>query len=424
MQTEKNSRNAPIVPRLRMLTPLSLLIRFLAMSAMGVLVLAAPAFVARWLNALCIAALLLNGLPAIAVSVLQRGRAHPHSLLGGLASVGAALLIAVFPQLLRKGVTLTVGVWSILICVVQLGYVVQLKLLHERGRLKFLLMAAISLMAGVVMLSSLGSGIALQWLAGLYLLIYALWQLFDMVGVLINRNVESSRLLSRLRLRLPVLLTAMLPSILLRRLSAEYAALSEDIVTQKPAPSDKWDDTLEVLFHLGYNVAFGFGHVDISLRGRTYSYGCYDEDSNRLCGLLSDGVFLVCDTQAYIPYCQQTEGKLLIGFTLGVSGDVAQRMEKAMLARLTDECEPWTPDGRPEYAFGAQFYKVRAGGFRLYNALRTNCAAMAEIIASNTGLNLLPTNGFVTPGAYFSYLESELRDPESNVLKQTIYAHR
>lgn len=410
---------------LRAVTPLSLFTRFLTMLALGLLVLCAPGFTQRWLHLLLSGALCLNGLAAAASSLLQRRKAHPHSLISGVVSLGAGLVVLAFPSLLLRGVALAVGAWSLLVCAAQLGYVVQLSVMGEKGRLKFALLAGVSLLTGAALLWSASAGVALRWLAGVYLIVYALWQLFDMVGVLINRNVENSRFLSRLRIHPPVAVTAMLPSVLLRQLSAAYAGLEEDAVVPKPAPpAQSWPETLEVVFHLGKDVAFGFGHVVVSLRGRTYSYGCYDESSNRLFGALSDGVILVCDTEGYIPFCQQAEKKLLIGFRLGVDSETASLMESGIRERLLTACEPWTPPERPEYAFGGQFYKVRQGVFRLYNVFRTNCAAMAQIIASGTGLNLLPPNGFVTPGSYFDYLQTELRDPESNVLEMRVYARR
>ena len=410
---------------MRALTPLSLLARFAVMAALGLMILFAPGFTQRWLHTLLTAALMVNGAAALSVSLFQRREAHPHALLSGVVSLGAGLVVAFFPGLLMKSATLAVGLWSLLVCAAQLGYVAQLAVMGERGKIKFALLAALSLAAGVSLLWGYSAGRALQWLAGVYLLVYALWQLMDLVGVLINRNVESSRLLSRLRVHPPVLLTALLPSVVLKRLSAEYATLTQDVVTPKPSPArGSWPETLEVVFHLGKNVAFGFGHVVVSLRGVTYSYGCYDESSNRLFGALSDGVILVCPTDGYIPFCQRIEKKLLIGFTLGLSTEAADALESGMRARLQNDCEPWTPQGRPEYDFDARFYKVQRGVFRLYNVMRTNCCAMAQIIAAGTGLNLLPPNGFVTPGAYFEYLESELRDPESNVLEMRIYAHR
>ena len=420
-------RSVPSGPArpMRALTPLSLLARFVVMAALGLMILVAPGFTQRWLHALFTAALMINGVAALSVSLFQRREAHPHAMLSGVVSLGAGLFAALFPGVLMKSVTLAIGLWSLLVCVAQVGYVVQLIVMGERGRIKFALLAALSLVTGVSLLWGYSAGRALQWLAGVYLLVYALWQLMDLLGVLINRNVESSRLLSRLRVHPPVLLTALLPSVVLRRLSARYATLTQDVVIPKPSPArESWPETLEVVFHLGKNVAFGFGHVVVSLRGVTYSYGCYDESSNRLFGALSDGVILVCPTEGYIPFCQRIEKKLLIGFTLGLSTEAADALENGMRARLQNDCEPWTPQDRPEYGFDARFYKVRRGVFRLYNVMRTNCCAMAQIIAAGTGLNLLPPNGFVTPGAYFEYLESELRDPESNVLEMRIYAHR
>ncbi len=420
-------RSVPSGPArpMRALTPLSLLARFVVMAALGLMILVAPEFTQRWLHALFTAALMINGVAALSVSLFQRREAHPHAMLSGVVSLGAGLFAALFPGVLMKSVTLAIGLWSLLVCVAQVGYVVQLIVMGERGRIKFALLAALSLVTGVSLLWGYSAGCALQWLAGVYLLVYALWQLMDLLGVLINRNVESSRLLSRLRVHPPVLLTALLPSVVLRRLSARYATLTQDVVIPKPSPArESWPETLEVVFHLGKNVAFGFGHVVVSLRGVTYSYGCYDDSSNRLFGALSDGVILVSPTESYIPYCQAIEHKLLIGFTLGLSEEAAGMLEGGMRARLKSDCAPWTPPDRPEYGFGARFYKVQRGVFRLYNVMRTNCCAMAQIIASGTGLNLLPPNGFVTPGAYFEYLESELRDPESNVLEMRIYAHR
>ena len=320
---------------MRALTPLSLLARFAVMAALGLMILFAPGFTQRWLHTLLTAALMINGAAALSVSLFQRREAHPHALLSGVVSLGAGLVAAFFPGLLMKSATLAVGLWSLLVCAAQLGYVAQLAVMGERGKIKFALLAALSLAAGVSLLWGYSAGRALQWLAGVYLLVYALWQLMDLVGVLINRNVESSRLLSRLRLHPPVLLTALLPSVVLKRLSAEYATLTQDVVTPKPSPArGSWPETLEVVFHLGKNVAFGFGHVVVSLRGVTYSYGCYDESSNRLFGALSDGVILVCPTDGYIPFCQRIEKKLLIGFTLGLSTEAADALECGMRARL------------------------------------------------------------------------------------------
>ena len=188
---------------MRALTPLSLLARFVVMAALGLMILVAPGFTQRWLHALCTAALMINGVAALSVSLFQRREAHPHAMLSGVVSLSAGLFAALFPGVLMKSVTLAIGLWSLLVCVAQVGYVVQLIVMGERGRIKFALLAALSLVTGVSLLWGYSAGRALQWLAGVYLLVYALWQLMDLLGVLINRNVESSRPVSYTHLTLP-----------------------------------------------------------------------------------------------------------------------------------------------------------------------------------------------------------------------------
>lgn len=130
---------------MRALTPLSLLARFVVMAALGLMILVAPEFTQRWLHALFTAALMVNGVAALSVSLFQRREAHPHAMLSGVVSLGAGLFAALFPGVLMKSVTLAIGLWSLLVCVAQVGYVVQLIVMGERGRIKFALLAALSL---------------------------------------------------------------------------------------------------------------------------------------------------------------------------------------------------------------------------------------------------------------------------------------
>lgn len=409
---------------LKTLTPLSLLIRFLVFAGLGLWVLLSPGTLVGLMHLICVLALILNGIPALFVSIFQRKEPHPHALLTGVVSLLLAVLLLCFPGILSRSITIVVGIWSMLVGVIQLGYIAQLFLTHERGKLRYALFAAISLISAAVLLLSPRNLAFIQFYAGLYLLLYGLWQLIDMVGLLVNRNVDDSRFLSRIRIKLPVLITALLPAVWYRGLEKQRDMLTHDNVllkqTRRAFPED---EQLDIIFHLGKDVAFGFGHVDVSLRGQTISYGCYDEASNRLLGLLSDGVFMTAPTAPYLDYCRQVEGKLLVGFTLALSHDEGEHVTAAM-ARVLNACQPWQPDGRPEYTFGAKFYKVTTGKFAVYNALRTNCAAMAEIIATESGLALLPPSGFVSPGAYFDFLQQELRDAGSKVVKQTIYAKK
>ncbi len=308
---------------------------------------------------------------------------------------------------------------------IQLTYVVQLFLTGGRGKLRFAILGFFSLIMSLSLLVPIGqSALTLQNISGIYLIVYGLWQLMDMVGILINRNTEESLFLSSIRLKPPVLLTSFLPSIVLRKMRNQYQTLTADIEVLKPSvPLKSYDDTLDIFFHLGDDVAFGFGHVDISIGGKTYSYGCYNEKSNRFGGLVSDGVILCCDTKPYIHFGQEVEKKLLISFSLGLSQEDGALIHSELDALLHTQCTPWFPENASLFAPNAHFYTLKEGDYRFYNAFRTNCVAVAELIGCMSGLMLMPSNGFVTPGAYYERLQNELRDPKSNVLKQTIYAN-
>ena len=86
----------------------------------------------------------------------------------------------------------------------------------------------------------------------------------------------------------------------------------------------------------------GMGHVDIALGEQVYAYGCYDASSNRLFGLISDGVLVMAQREPYIAYCLDHEKKKLISF--GVSLDQAQRESvRAAAERFMAGSTLWTP---------------------------------------------------------------------------------
>ena len=43
------------------------------------------------------------------------------------------------------------------------------------------------------------------------------------------------------------------------------------------------------------------------------------------------------------------------------------------------------------------------------------------IPVGQTGVKLLPTHGIITPGFYYAFLERQLKDPDSPVIRKTVY---
>lgn len=355
----------------------------------------------------------------------ERNRRRLYEALGTLAGVIACLCV---PALPRAGISVLFGCWALLLGAIDLLYFGQLLALREKRFWRPLAAGLISLGFGLaVIFHPLAKGRAISVIIGAYLLLYGVWTLVDALFLLAGRNVEASRTLSGLHVRMPVALAALLPSLAVDRINRELLTHQGDIVTRKgPAP----EQALEVLFHLGHHVAMGFGHVDVCFRGRVYSYGCYDDASNRLGGLLSDGVFMLAEKESYLRYCQTVERKNLVGYEIALTGEQAARVRDA-LERIERRCEPWTPTDqntdRPGAsrhamaAIGCRYLKEKKGPFAIYNTFKTNCVAMAELLAAESGLTLLPARSIVTPGSYFAFLGRELKDAASPVCSRTVY---
>ena len=101
------------------------------------------------------------------------------------------------------------------------------------------------------------------------------------------------------------------------------------------------------------------------------------------------------------------------------------------LDEILSNCKPWRPTERNSTAIGQsahassmfpiKYFKVESGPFKIYSVFRTNCVAMAEILVGQSGLKVLPTHGIITPGSYYAFLERQLKNPDSPIVRKTVY---
>jgi hypothetical protein len=360
----------------------------------------------------------------LASFLLRREKRLRSVLAMAVLSLAVAAALDIWPDVLSVAFGLASGVWALTNAVVALLFAAQLKRTGLGGWLRHLL-------AGLV-----GAGFALSLLirpmkymgvvhilVGVYMLLWAGRFFLDFLCEWLRRMPEDTPR-PKLRMRLPVLLTATLPERVLKGI--EKSKLG--IVSKDGSAAD----LLQVFFHFGRDVAMGFGHADVCFRDVFYSYGCYDRGSIHCMGLLADGVILRAPRDKYIRYAIEQEEKTLVAFTIRLTKAQEARVEEA-LHDLLSFAAPWGPapdavggygPGMPlslrEYA-GAEFFKLREGPYQTYNALKTNCVAMAEILMTQTGLPMMRLSGIITPGTYYAYLEYVLAIPDSFVIRREIY---
>ena len=110
-----------------------------------------------------------------------------------------------------------------------------------------------------------------------------------------------------------------------------------------------------------------------------------------------------------------------------MSLDQAQRESvRAAAERFMAGSTLWTPpEESPQADFaratGATFHKLRKGPFQTYNALKTNCVALADILCGASGLDLMNLQGIITPGTYYAFLDRQFLRRNSIVISRTVY---
>ncbi|MBO7703888.1 MAG: hypothetical protein J6S26_05520, partial [Solobacterium sp.] len=66
-------------------------------------------------------------------------------------------------------------------------------------------------------------------------------------------------------------------------------------------------------------------------------------------------------------------------------------------------------------------FKFTNGKFRTYFISATNCVILADELIRSRDLSLVDLTGFVTPGAYLSFLNTEYLKQDSIVVSRTLY---
>lgn len=406
-------------------TPVRLLTEGLFFVAAGLLLFFRPAQTLALAQRLMVWMLMLSGLLALGDGLIHL-REKRALLVKGLVLGLSAAVLACFPRFLSGSVALIYAIWVAVNALFKFFYAVQLKIDRQRGVLINILTGSVmALFAVALFFQPLQGVVPLAVLLGVYCVVYGVFVLGDGVRELLLMDIRGRRVRQRIRISPPILLTAFIPKWLLRTLNDPDEAEEVAHWTRRNAFDEGADANLRIFFHLSKTTAMGMGHVDIALGDRVYTYGSYDVHSNRLFGLISDGVLVQADREPYIAYCMAHEKKKLICFGVSLTEEQQASVSQA-IAHFLEGSEPWQPAPDDEEASrvreaNAVYYKLRRGRFQTYNALKTNCVALADILCGASGLDLMAQQGVVTPGTYYAFLERQFRRPNSIVISRTVY---
>lgn len=257
-------------------------------------------------------------------------------------------------------------------------------------------------------------------------------------GLRFESEVGKPVLKRRVRVGMPMALAALIPRATLQKIN-NFLAENNDVTASEAYDVEKGsrEPDLEIFIHVTEDGFGAIGHVDLCYQGRMISFGNYDTNSERLFGMVGDGVLFETDREKYIEFCKRKSHKTLLGYGLALTPEQLSAID-TQIAQLKSMTIPWTPDAtvrpkqptdkeEPMYAYelmtetGARLYKFTESKFKTYFVLSTNCVLLADSIVGKAGTDILSVKGFIAPGTYQEYLNAEFERPHSMVITKRVY---
>lgn len=272
-------------------------------------------------------------------------------------------------------------------------------------------------------------------LLGFYLIMLGASSVRD--GFFFEKVRSNPKLKRRMRMTLPIFVTALIPINTLRKWNETLAThQTEESQVHSERKNEKSVD-LEIFIHASESSFFlAMGHVDICYQGQVISYGSYDPHSERLFGTIGDGVFFKANREKYIELCKRESQKTLFAYGLSLSEQQKKAIEER-LKEIENLLIPWEPssqlmkrrEGEVKHTYSYQLkeeadatlYKFSSSEFKTYFVLSTNCVLLADSIVGKAGTDILSPQGFIVPGTYQDYLDLEYTKPNGLVVSRSIY---
>lgn len=222
---------------------------------------------------------------------------------------------------------------------------------------------------------------------------------------------------------LPIILT-------LFKARNEFTKIKENY-SMKKAPYN-----IQIFIHTTKKGISKYGHVDLYLDNKVFSFGSYDRSSEKLFGLFGDGmIYIVNNKEKYIKFLNSYSNKAVFAFGINLKRSQYENL-KLRLTNILNNSTKWTP---PAYYFNdfktykndyssnlykntnASFYKINSGSFKTYFTFYTNCVMFINHLIGKHRNNPINLTDLITPGVYFDYLNKMLKKKNSCVVSLDVY---
>lgn len=239
------------------------------------------------------------------------------------------------------------------------------------------------------------------------------------------------------RLMMPPLLALFLPD---RMIAKVNKVLQQGKEMELLDIKSHGEPLLKVMVHVGPEGFQKIGHICLAYKDLVYSFGNYDSESFHLFQTFGDGVYFNVRLADYIPNAMQFERNSIFEYGIYLTFSQQEMIEKE-LKNLEDNSYRWYCQleksgdydhflqyqkdypSRLHYRTGAKFYKIKRGRFKTYWVTGDNCAMFIDAILGKLGCDVLSMRGIITPGSYYTFLETEYQKKGSPIVSRTIHPY-
>ncbi|RDY25704.1 hypothetical protein CHL78_016825 [Romboutsia weinsteinii] len=376
--------------------------------------------------------LAIMGFLQILAYIFKREKRFITTFLSGIGDILLAIFIKHRTMFIALSIVKIIGIYAFINFMARITAAIILYKNKTRGWIRGFIVSGISLIFSSALIFHTKEYMHIvPIVAGAYLILYSCTIFGDFIREIFYADLVKDNLKRRMRITIPIVYAAFIPQKLLEDINEVIATKPTELLYEDIKVDT--DAHLEIFIHLSKECANGFGHVDICFEDKIYTYGTYDESSNRLFKLVSDGVLIEVDRDKYIEFSTRDKQRSLVGFELKLS-KVQREAIRCKISSIKDDCVVWkckaqeNPDVEyTEYSnmlyrvTNAKFYKFKSGYFKTYFTLTANCVRLAETIVGSAGLDIIAINGIITPGTYYNYLNNLFMRKNTRVVKRNLY---
>ncbi|MEE1077363.1 MAG: DUF308 domain-containing protein [Acutalibacteraceae bacterium] len=367
---------------------------------------------------------------------------HKRTLSTGISSLGLVGLAFCFWFFTKNMLTifiLLIGLYAVINFIWRAISVVQLIQTRDIDYIRRFIEAIISVGVAIFLfLFPFKSQQPVCIFFGVYTILTSITYFSDAIREIFLWDTDGKHIKRKIKLKIPAILTFFIPLTVFNNINKslnDYEDEIQKISYIRMRDRKRLDSShLEVFIHTSPKTGGGFGHVDICVDNTVYTYGAYDHNTNRLFGLLSDGVFAVMDREKYIKYCLTQKNENIVSFNIYLTDeqlvDIHKYIDEYMTRLYRWQCDK---EKNPNGDFhdkaskfytqaNAKLYKYKKGKYKTYFLISTNCVSVADELIGSSGINVISLNGIITPGTYLTYLNREFKRNNSFVTKKTIFS--